>query len=274
MLTNGPLTGKGYYLVERKFMDLHIFKEEPYTQREACLYLIENAAYQAVVREVDGMAIPLEIGQLVASYRYLAEAWGWGKSAKDRVKRYLEKLERHGWITLNTDYHVSRDSYKTVESKAYNKRPTLITVRDYRALQHKMEDSSSTSRDSTVEEFATDTRQYNDKPNQVKTNSNKKIKNQEVGERNQDSFLFDAFPQVTRSEAFIKYMPQHWQNYALHEKGWGINMIEIEAKRFWERYAGSNLVERDIRHSSFEKRKKWDCVWRKWCDQEFRNSYN
>jgi hypothetical protein len=279
MLCNsGPVTRKGYFLVERDFMNLQIFKKQPYTEREAWIYLIENAAFKVTLREVDGMAITLQRGQLVGAYRYLAEAWQWltpkGNLSKDKVRRFIDKLDRHGWVSVSTNYYVERDSNATVFSKPYNKRPALITVLHYNELQRKEGERPDKKTDSDTQENATALIHESDKPNQIQSTSNNEINNQSVGSVDQDVFLFEEFPQVENSEDFIKYMPTHWQNYALQEKGWEIDTVIEEAQAFWERYAGRDMSDRLKKHSSFEKRKYWKRVWFSWCDQEFRNAYN
>jgi len=274
MFANGPLIGKGYYLMEKGFSKLPIFKKEPYTEREAWSYLIENAAYQPYLKEVDGMAIPLGMGQLVASARFLAEEWNWRTKngwAKDRANRLIQKFVRHGWITVDTNYYVECDSSETFSSKRYNKRPSLITICDYKELQHKFGQGKDSKTGSSEPNHETASLQENDKPNQNQSNSSNKSKNQLVGDITQDMYLFEKFSQVKGPDDFINYMPTHWQNYALLEKEWHMDEIISEASEFWERFAGEDIEDRMKRHSKLEKRKYWDKVWIKWCDQEFRN---
>jgi hypothetical protein len=277
MLRNGPLTGKGYYLIEKGFSQLPIFKKEPYTEREAWLYLIEKAAYQPYLKEAEGMAIPLGIGELIASARFLAEEWHWSTKngwAKDRANRLIQKFVRHGWITVDTNYYAEQDSSKTTSCKRYNKRPSLITICKYRELQHKLGKEIDSKTYSDTSNFETDRLQECDKPNQEQSILNNKTKNKLVGDAKQDTYLFETFPKVKNPEDFINYMPTHWQNYALHEKGWDIDKIISEAKWFWKNYSGLDMENRNKRHSTLAKRKHWDKVWVKWCDQEFRNVYD
>lgn len=274
MYTSGPITGRGWCLMERGFMDLQIFAEEPYTEREAWIYLIENAAFKPIIREVDGMAIPLKQGQLVASCRYLAEAWGWrtkGGYAKDRVLRLLGKFQRHSWISIGTDYSVERDNYEAVSDKKYNRRPMLITLLHYNELQRKNDDELFFNGEMDLARAETALRQLCDKPKQIPANKDKTIKNHGLTRDNGDVFLFDMFSQVNNSEEFIYYMPGSWQNYALHDKKWSIEKVGDEAKNFWERYAGKNLEERSKNRNRLEKRTHWKKVWEKWCDQRFRS---
>jgi hypothetical protein len=262
-----PLTGKGYFMIERGLANLPLFKKEPYTEREAWIYLIEHAAYQPYICEIDGMAITLGMGELIASSRYLADQWGW---AKDRANRFIQRLSRHGWIKTDTNYYVERDSSATVESKPYNKRPTLITICKYKELQHKNSCDDFAESDSYEGQSATALRQESDKPNQINS-KNKNQKNNLVGRSNQDRFLFEVFTEVQNPEEFINYMPQDWQYYALYTKKWSMDEIIATATEFWIKYAGNTLRERITNQASLEKRKDWGAVWKSWCDQPFRN---
>jgi len=266
-----PLTRKGFFLVERGWRDFDIFKNSPFSEREAWLYLLEQAAYDDCYRHIDGMRIFVVRGQFVASYRYLAEAWEW---KKDRVQTFLEKLEKWGWIKVCTDYREESDSLPTALRKPYNRRSSMITINHYNELQRHDPNDVVNASDRFNEENPTASGQEDDKPNQIQPNKNNKIRNQSVGAANQDVFLFEQFPAVKDPEDFINYMPQYWQNYALQEKNWDIETVISEAQTFWERYAGVDMEDRLKKLSILEKKKYWKNVWIKWCDQEFRNTYN
>ena len=67
-------------------MDHPTFGDEPYCERAAWAWLIEHAAWKPRDYRIGSKVVRLERGQLVASLRYLATAWGW---KKDRVRRFL-----------------------------------------------------------------------------------------------------------------------------------------------------------------------------------------
>lgn len=267
----GPLTHRGYFLMQRGWMNFQLFKSEPYTQREAWAYLIEHAAYEDVPREVDGMVVIVKRGQVLASYRYLAKAWGW---KKDRVSRFLDKLIRHRWVKVDTSYNVKQDNSQTHTKTAYNRRSSLITIMHYNMLQRREAVGKFQKRDSNERFLEAAIRQQHDKPNQYQASESKEIKNQMAGLVSADKFLFEIFPEVRSPGDFINYMPNEWQNYALQEKGWHIDEIISEARIFWERYAGEDLEDRRKKQYSLEQRTNWFRVWKKWCDQEFRNVGN
>lgn len=86
---------KGVYAVARSVWNNPMFADEPYTQREAWLWLIGAAAWNE--REVRGRGAPVRLqrGEFFFSLRFLEERWGWTKS---RVERFLSMLEKRDAI--------------------------------------------------------------------------------------------------------------------------------------------------------------------------------
>ena len=262
-----PVTGKGYFLMQRAWRDYpDLFKEETFTEREALAYLIESAEYEERTRLITGLCIRIEAGQLVSSYRFLAKKWRWHK---DRVSSFLSRLERIGWITMTTDYSASSDSLQTESSKPYNKRPSLININHYNELQRRKVDFFDGMVDSSNQKFQTAFSQKNDKPNQNQLKQITEITNRAVGKGFQgDSFLFERFPQVDSAEEFILYMPMPWQNFALQEAGWPLDWVEFQSQEFWKHYSGKSPSERNL--TKLVKRTSWQSVWQKWCQQKHR----
>ncbi len=90
-----------WFRVHRGWMNSHDFAKEPFTEREAWLWIVENAAYEPHKRYVSGEGIDLARGQLIASQRNLSEAWKWGRQ---RVRGFLAKLEHVGSLTQNSTH--------------------------------------------------------------------------------------------------------------------------------------------------------------------------
>jgi hypothetical protein len=76
-------------------MDNPVFGKEPFTERTAWIWLIEEAAWKTARRRVGAVIVDVQRGQLAASVRFLAEAWGWSKS---RVERFLGRLTNEQMI--------------------------------------------------------------------------------------------------------------------------------------------------------------------------------
>lgn len=86
----------GWIRLHRGWRDCEVFGDEPMTEREAWVWLIEKAAWKPCVRRnAKGERVQIERGQFHTSLRNLGEAWSWGKN---KVARYLERLEDHEMI--------------------------------------------------------------------------------------------------------------------------------------------------------------------------------
>lgn len=93
----------GYYLMHRGWMDNPAFNKathrEPFCQRAAWAWLIENAQFEPAQVKVGGKVVELQRGQLAHSLRFLGEAWGW---QHDRVRRFVAVLSQLSMIATDT----------------------------------------------------------------------------------------------------------------------------------------------------------------------------
>ena len=103
--------GSGYYRMHRGWMDHPVFADEPYTEREAWLWLIEHAVWKDTRTRVGSAVMDLKRGQLGATTRYLAAKWRWTEA---RVRRFLKRLREDGMV----------DAQAT-------RKATLITIEKY-----------------------------------------------------------------------------------------------------------------------------------------------
>lgn len=81
---------EGLVAVDRGIFDHGIFADEAFTEREAWLWLIAEAAWAPRRIRVGTVMVGLARGQLTHSVRFMAEKWKWSKS---RVSRFLSMLE-------------------------------------------------------------------------------------------------------------------------------------------------------------------------------------
>ena len=90
----------GYIKLYRKIRkDWQWPNGKPYSRIEAWTDLIMEAAYEDTKRLVDGKLFHLRRGQLIASIRYLAKRWSWGRH---KTLAYLDKLQTDGKIVRKT----------------------------------------------------------------------------------------------------------------------------------------------------------------------------
>ena len=90
--------------ISRDLWDDTAFAADPFSEREAWIWLIAEASWKPRARRVGDYVVNLERGQAAHSTRFLAETWGWTHS---KVRRYLDRLEKLNLITRKTDTGVS-----------------------------------------------------------------------------------------------------------------------------------------------------------------------
>lgn len=87
----------GFFKVYRKFFASEFWTEErAFSRAEAWLDLLNIACYMPSSRLIRGKSIRLDVGEVVASERFLAERWKWGRQ---KVRTFLELLEKNQQIT-------------------------------------------------------------------------------------------------------------------------------------------------------------------------------
>ena len=136
---------KDFYIMVRGWMDDDVFSNEPYTEREAFLYLIEKSAWKIRRYRSGNKVVQLKRGQFTGSLRYIAKAWQW---KKDKVASFLKIL-------------VSADMIKTEQQT----RQTVITICNYSKFQD-IHNKVQTDTRQILDSGQTADRQRTDKNNQ------------------------------------------------------------------------------------------------------------
>ena len=113
----------GNFSVSRSIWTSDLFAKEPFTEREAWIWMISSAVWRDKTTRVGHYIIELERGQLCYSIRFLAKAWGWSKS---KVDRYLKRLE-----TMDA----TRSKIGTPIGTASGTPPMVITICNYNEYQ-------------------------------------------------------------------------------------------------------------------------------------------
>lgn len=94
------MSDTGFFAVHRGVWDHPSFAAEPFTEREAWMWLISTAVWKPTKVRSGRKTIELQRGQLVFSERFLAEKWKWSKSA---VRRFLKRTTDDHMIELLAD---------------------------------------------------------------------------------------------------------------------------------------------------------------------------
>jgi hypothetical protein len=92
----------GYYLMHRGWMDNPVLggARDPFSRREAWIWLIEHACWQSKRVDIAGRTVELKRGQLSHSLRFLAKAWNWDEA---KVRRFCVRLQQEKMIDAATD---------------------------------------------------------------------------------------------------------------------------------------------------------------------------
>lgn len=90
------MSERGVFAVDRGVWEHPIFADEPFTEREAWLWMVSAAVWTAKRVRVGRATVDLQRGQLAFATRFLAERWKWAHS---KVVRFLKRLETDTMVT-------------------------------------------------------------------------------------------------------------------------------------------------------------------------------
>jgi hypothetical protein len=138
------MSQRGVFAVSRAVFDHDCFANEPYTEREAWVWLIGAVVWKDKTVRIGKFVASLKRGQGAFSLRFLAEKWQWSKS---RVDRFLDRLKNRDMIGTKTDTGIS-----------------IITINNYTEYQR----VSLPDRDSSGTQTGTAAGQQRDKEEDIK----------------------------------------------------------------------------------------------------------
>lgn len=81
----------GWFLLHRGWMASPDFQQEPFTEREAFLWSIEQAAHSPHIQWFNGVEIAVDRGEFATSSRKMAAVFGWGDK---RVRLFTARMVR------------------------------------------------------------------------------------------------------------------------------------------------------------------------------------
>jgi hypothetical protein len=182
------------------------FKSEPFTEREAFMWMVMEASYMPREKRVGTIAVNLERGQLATSVRFMCDAWGWSKS---RVDRYLKRLE-------------NRDMIGTASGTGIN----VITICKYDEYQN-APSASGTAKKEKRDSSGTAAGQQRDKPNKGLI---------------QDAISRDTIVSLARKPKPERF-EDFWNQYP-HRNG--AKKGKAKARQKYERLVASGVSEHEI----------------------------
>lgn len=114
------MTERGVFAVDRGVFDHPIFAPEPFTEREAWLWMVAQAAWKATRVRVGQAVIELKRGQLAFSTRFLARKWRWNSDA--RVRRFLNRLKSDAMVDVRTTQEATQVTICNYDKWAFGRR--------------------------------------------------------------------------------------------------------------------------------------------------------
>lgn len=88
----------GYFKIERDFLESELWLSEPFTPGQAWVDLIGLANYADKDRYYNGKFQTVKRGQVVTSYRTLADRWKWSRG---RVSHFIHALETAKMVDID-----------------------------------------------------------------------------------------------------------------------------------------------------------------------------
>ena len=87
------MSERGFVSVDRGVFDHPMFAPEPFTEREAWLWMIAEAAWKPMTVRAGRAVLQIDRGQIACSLRFLATRWKWPETS---VRRFLSRLAAGG----------------------------------------------------------------------------------------------------------------------------------------------------------------------------------
>lgn len=202
----------GYIRLYRGWRDCEVFCDEPMTEREAWVWLLEKAVWKACVRRnAKGERITLERGQYHTSLRTLAEQWGWSKNKVDRFLARLVEAEMIGTVAGQSGI--------------------IITICNYEKYQEARD--SLESETGTVAGQSRDTQEEGKEilPTVAKATS---------GKRGKSDFVLPDWVPKTDWDAFVEMRAKIRKALTEHAKGLAVDELRKLKEMGW----GSGVVLR------------------------------
>ena len=125
--------------ISRNLFDSVAFRDEPFTEREAWVWLVMESSWKDRSVRAGDYVTDTERGQLCHSIRYMAKAWEWSPA---KAQRYLNRLQKLKMICVKTDTGV-----------------TLVTICNYNKYQSR---GKAADTESIQDRYGTDTEKKKD----------------------------------------------------------------------------------------------------------------
>lgn len=109
----------GVFAVDRGVFDHPAFAREPYTEREAWLWMVGAAAWKPMRVRAGRAIVDLDRGQLAFATRFLARKWKWSEA---RVRRFLKRIKTDAMVTLQSTRETTQITICNYDKYAFGRR--------------------------------------------------------------------------------------------------------------------------------------------------------
>jgi len=228
------MSERGVFAVDRGIWSDPDFADGEFSEREAFIWLVGQAAWKPMRIRVGSGAIDLARGQCAFSTRFLAEKWSWSEA---RVRRYLGRL-------------ISRE----IICAAADKKATHITILKYDRFQ----------RVSLPEaDVPTHTRRTSDAPTTHPRRKEEDIKGteliQDISSLRSESA--PAAPSPRRTKIKPTWLLAEDETAAARKAGVEPSRAAVIWPQFIDYHAGKGTIMAD-----------WLAAWRTWCRNDVKFS--
>lgn len=114
----------GVFAVARSIWDDDDFADEPFTERQAMIWLVGAAAWREKTVRINAVPVKVCRGEFCFAERFLATKWGWTKS---RVHRFLNRLSDRGIVSTRTsEPGFSKNGEKSNQDRTIGRTSTKV----------------------------------------------------------------------------------------------------------------------------------------------------
>lgn len=117
------MSERGVFAVDRGVFDHPIFKPEPFTEREAWMWLFGAAAWKPMRTRAGRARVELERGQCAFALRFMAKRFKWPEA---RVRRFLKRLENDAMITTRPTRETTHITICNYDTYAFGRRTDAV----------------------------------------------------------------------------------------------------------------------------------------------------
>jgi hypothetical protein len=119
------MSERGVFAVDRGVFDHPMFAPEPFTEREAWLWMVGAAAWKPGRVRVGRHPVDLLRGQLAFATRFMATRWRWSEA---RVRRFLKRLQSDAMVSIQTTRETTHITICNYDKYSFGRRTDVPEI--------------------------------------------------------------------------------------------------------------------------------------------------